>query len=253
MAHFARRGKASRHANRTGIMTETPTASSDRLPPHARIRARKRAVTQEADAWAVLDRVALSHVGFTDDGRPMVIPMIHARIGETIYLHGAKATRIVKRLGASVPVCLTATLLDGLVLARSAFHHSMNYRCVMVHGTARQVSDAEEKHQALIALTDHLLPGRWDEVRPMNDKEERATGVIAVDVEHITMKRREGPPVDDAEDYALPIWAGVIDIAKRAVAVHPDPALDATVPRPASLDAFLEARGEASAPRGDKT
>ncbi|WP_084650138.1 pyridoxamine 5'-phosphate oxidase family protein [Stappia stellulata] len=231
--------------------TATPTASEPRPPSHARIRARKRAVSESAEAWAVLDRAALSHVGFIDAGRPMVIPMIHARIGETIYLHGARATRIVKQLGGGVPVCLTATLLDGLVLARSAFHHSMNYRCVMAHGAARQVADPAEKHQALVALTDHLLPGRWDEVRPMSAKEERATGVIALDVDHITMKRRDGPPVDDAEDYALPIWAGVIDVARRAMAVHPDPALATSVPRPASLDAFINARNAPTRPDGE--
>ncbi|WP_093807584.1 pyridoxamine 5'-phosphate oxidase family protein [Stappia sp. ES.058] len=233
--------------------TPTPAASAAQPPSHARVRARKRAVFLEADAWAVLDQAAVSHVGFIDNARPMVIPMIHARIGDTLYLHGAKATRIVKRLGASVPVCLTATVLDGLVLARSAFHHSMNYRCVVVHGMARAVADAREKHDALVALTDHLLPGRWDEVREMSDKEEHATGVIALDVEHMTMKRREGPPVDDADDYALPIWAGVVDIAERVGAVHPDAALDACVPRPASLDAFMDARGEPAKVRGDET
>lgn len=205
------------------------------LPRHARVRVGKREVADPAAAFEVLDLARVAHVGFVDEGRPMVIPMLHARIKRTLYIHGAKATRIVKGMQDRAPVCLTVTLLDGIVVARSAFHHSMNYRSVVVHGTARHVVNDWERKAALVALTDRLLPGRWDEVRPMTDKELAATGVLAIEVEHITMKRREGPPVDDADDYALPVWAGVVELAETVTAITPDERLAADVPRPRSL------------------
>ncbi len=141
-----------------------------------KVRKSDRAAYDKDTVHAILDEAFLAHVGFTDNpggGRewPMVIPMIYGRIGETLYLHGAKAARFAKTLGRGVPVCITVTLVDALVLARSAFHSSMNYRSVVVHGMARQVSDPDEKSEALAQVTDHLAPGRWDEARPMNDKE----------------------------------------------------------------------------------
>lgn len=177
-----------------------------------KVRKSDRASYDRASVHAILDEGFLAHVGFVDKDWPMVIPMIYGRIDDTLYLHGAKAARFAKTLGKGVPVCIEVTLVDALVLARSAFHSSMNYRSVVVHGMARQVQDADEKTRVLAEITDHLVPGRWDEARPMTDKELKSTGVIAVPIEHAVAKARGGGPNDDDEDYALPIWAGVVPI-----------------------------------------
>jgi len=177
-----------------------------------KIRKSDRASYDRKTVHTILDEGFLAHVGFVDKDWPMVIPMIYGRMDETIYLHGAKAARFAKTLGKGVPVCIEVTLVDALVLARSAFHSSMNYRSVVIHGMAHMVTDPDEKAQALTKVTDHLAPGRWDEARPMNDKELKSTGVIAVPIEHAVAKARTGGPSDDDEDYALPIWAGVVPI-----------------------------------------
>lgn len=177
-----------------------------------RVRKGDRAAYDYETVHAILDAGLVAHAGFADQDWPMVIPMIYARIGETLYLHGAKAARFAKALGKGIPACVTVTHIDGLVLARSAFHSSMNYRSVVVHGMARPVVDREEKIEALVAITDHIAPGRWDEARAMNDRELKSTGVIAVPIEHAAAKMRTGGPKDDEEDYALPIWAGVLPI-----------------------------------------
>ncbi|MBA5777817.1 pyridoxamine 5'-phosphate oxidase family protein [Stappia sp. F7233] len=204
-------------------------------PPYARVRAANRADYDRATIHAILDAAIVAHVGFVDDGRPMVIPMIFGLIGDTIYLHGAKATRIIKRVGETAPLCLTVTHVDGLVVARSAFHHSINYRSAVIHGTARHVTDSQEHERALVAVTEHLLPGRWDEARPMTEKESRATGVLALDIEAASAKIRQGPPVDDEADHDLPIWGGVLPVATAIAApVHDGRMADGGVP-PASL------------------
>lgn len=182
-----------------------------------KVRKGDRANYDRETVHAILDAGLVAHAGFADDAGagqpwPMVIPMIYARIGETLYLHGAKAARFNKALGKGIPACVTVTHIDGLVLARSAFHSSVNYRSVVVHGMAHPVSDRDEKIAALARVTDHLAPGRWDEARAMNDKELASTGVIAVPIEHAAAKIRTGGPKDDEEDYALPIWAGVVPI-----------------------------------------
>jgi nitroimidazol reductase NimA-like FMN-containing flavoprotein (pyridoxamine 5'-phosphate oxidase superfamily) len=177
-----------------------------------KVRKSDRASYDKETVHAILDEGLLAHVGFVDNEWPMVIPMIYARIDDTLYLHGAKAARFAKVLNKGVPVCIEVTLIDALVLARSAFHSSMNYRSVVVHGMARQVQDDDEKTRAVAEITDHLAPGRWDEARPMTDKELKSTGVIAVPIEHAVAKARTGGANDDGEDYALPIWAGVIPI-----------------------------------------
>jgi hypothetical protein len=177
-----------------------------------KVRKSDRASYDKETVHAILDEGLLAHVGFVDNEWPMVIPMIYARIDDTLYLHGAKAARFAKVLNKGVPVCIEVTLIDALVLARSAFHSSMNYRSVVVHGMARQVQDDDEKTRAVAEITDHLAPGRWDEARPMTDKELKSTGVIAVPIEHAVAKARTGGANDDDEDYALPIWAGVIPI-----------------------------------------
>jgi len=192
------------------------------IPKHAKVRVSKRAHYDRETVHAILDVGLVAHVGFVMDERPMVIPMAYSRDGDTLYIHGAKAARIIKK-NKSVPACLTVTHIDGLVVARSAFHHSVNYRSVVVHGQLRDVTDVDEKEKALVLVTNHLLPGRWDEVRPMNKKEFGATGVLALDIEAASAKIRTGPPVDDDEDYELPIWAGVLEASQSLGGVTVDP------------------------------
>jgi nitroimidazol reductase NimA-like FMN-containing flavoprotein (pyridoxamine 5'-phosphate oxidase superfamily) len=175
-------------------------------------RLSKRAVYDKAQVHAILDEGFLCHVGFVQDGQPFVIPTLYARSDETLYMHGSGASRMLKTLAQGVDVCVTVTLVDGYVLARSAFHHSMNYRSVTVLGRARLVSDDTEKLAALQVITDHIVPQRWDEVRGPNELEMKQTIVLALPLEEVSAKVRVGPPADDDEDYALPIWAGVVPI-----------------------------------------
>jgi uncharacterized protein len=175
-------------------------------------RLSKRAVYDKAQVHAILDEGFLCHVGFTRDGQPFVIPTLYARSGESLYIHGSGASRMLKALAQGVDICLTVTLVDGYVLARSAFHHSMNYRSVTVLGRARLVTEPAEKMEALRIITDHIVPGRWDEVRGPNELEMKQTVVLALPLEEVAAKVRMGPPADDEEDYALPIWAGVVPI-----------------------------------------
>ncbi|MGZ3416974.1 MAG: pyridoxamine 5'-phosphate oxidase family protein [Polyangiales bacterium] len=172
----------------------------------------KRARYDEETIHAILDEALICHVGFVMHGEPFVIPTIHARVGDTLYLHGAIASRMLKVLGEGGVVCITATLVDGLVLARSAFHHSMNYRSVCVFGRARRVTDRQEIQRALDAIVDHVAKGRRSEVRPPNDKELAATAVVAVPIEEASAKVRTGGPIDDEDDHALEVWAGVLPL-----------------------------------------
>jgi uncharacterized protein len=178
-------------------------------------RLSKRAVYDKAKVHEILDEGFLCHVGFVQDGEPFVIPTLYARSDETIYMHGSGASRMLKTLAEGVDICLTVTLVDGYVLARSAFHHSMNYRSVTVLGRARLVEELEEKLRALRIITDHIVPGRWDEVRGPNELEMRQTVVLALPLEEVAAKVRVGPPIDDEEDYSLPIWAGVVPLHTR--------------------------------------
>ena len=181
-------------------------------PPYAIARQKRRARYDEATIHAILDAGLVAHVGFIAGERPMVMPMAYGRDGDTLFIHGASTTRIIKDVRQGIPVCLTVTLVDGIVAARSAFHHSMNYRSVVVHGSARHVGDPHEHEHALRVITEHLLPGRWGEVRPILPKERKATGVLALSIEAASAKVRESGPIDEAADYALPIWAGVIPV-----------------------------------------
>ena len=187
----------------------------DAYTPTARTQVKrlaKRGVYDKPQVHAILDEGFLCHVGFAVDGQPYVIPTGYARIGENIYIHGSAASRMLRTLDGGVDVCLTVTLVDGFVLARSAFHHSMNYRSVVVLGKARLVEDREEKLLALSSFTNHILPGRWDEVRQPTDQELKSTSVLALPLSEVSAKVRTGGPIDDEEDYALPIWAGVVPI-----------------------------------------
>ena len=180
----------------------------------------------------ILDEGFVCHVGFVLEGQPFVIPTGYARAGEVLYVHGARASRMLKALSDGAQVCITVTLVDGLVLARSAFHHSMNYRSVVVFGHARLVTDEAEKLTALRALTEHIAPGRWAETRQPNQQELNATSVLAVPLTEASAKVRTGPPIDDEEDYALAVWAGELPLTLTAGAPRADPRLPAGIEPP---------------------
>lgn len=177
-------------------------------------------------AYAIIDEAVVAHVGLVDEGHPVVIPMLHARLDDRLYLHGSPATRLMRRLKAGVEVCVTLTLLDGLVLARSAFHHSANYRSVVLFGEAAAVSGIDERRAVLDAYVDRLLPNRRSQLRPMTDKEVRGTAICSIPIHEGSVKVRSGGPVDEPEDYALPIWAGVLPARKGYGPPVPDPRND---------------------------
>ncbi|HEV2884708.1 MAG TPA: pyridoxamine 5'-phosphate oxidase family protein [Pyrinomonadaceae bacterium] len=180
----------------------------------------------------ILDEGFVCHVGFVVNRQPFVIPTGYARIGDTLIIHGSQASRMLRQLGQGIDVCVTVTLIDGLVLARSAFHHSMNYRSVVVFGRATVIEDREEKMAALEALSEHMIPGRWDEVRGPNDRELPLTTVLAIPLTEASAKVRTGPPVDDDEDYDLPVWAGIIPLQMVANEPIADPRLTRGMPTP---------------------
>ena len=198
----------------------------------------KRGSFERETVYAILDEGFVCHVGFVADGRPFVIPTAYGRAGDQLYLHGARASRMLKALRDGAEVCVAVTLLDGLVLARSAFHHSMNYRSVVVFGRARAVESDEEKMRALHTFAEHVIPGRWGEVRPPSRQELDATLVLALPLDEASAKVRTGPPADDEEDYALPVWAGVLPLEVSAGEALPDPRMTEGTPLPASLRGF---------------
>jgi nitroimidazol reductase NimA-like FMN-containing flavoprotein (pyridoxamine 5'-phosphate oxidase superfamily) len=192
----------------------------------------KRASYERETVYAILDEGFICHVGFIVDARPFVIPTGYGRLGDNLYLHGSAASRMLKTLREGVDVCVTVTLIDGLVLARSAFHHSMNYRSVVIFGRARVVEDEAEKMEALRAFTDHVMLRRWEESRLPNSSELRATLVLALPLGEASAKIRTGPPVDDEEDYSLPVWAGVLPLHLATGEPVPDPRLTAGIEVP---------------------
>jgi nitroimidazol reductase NimA-like FMN-containing flavoprotein (pyridoxamine 5'-phosphate oxidase superfamily) len=187
---------------------------------------------------AIVDEALICHVGFVVDGSPVVIPTIHTRIGETLYFHGSAASRMLRSLRDGVDACVTITILDGLVMARSAFHHSMNYRSVVVLGKGREVVDRKEKLQVLDALVEHVCTGRARDARTPNEAELRQTLVIAMPMTEASAKIRTGPAADDEEDYALPIWAGVIPLALTPSKPIDDERLVADVTAPAYATSY---------------
>jgi uncharacterized protein len=172
--------------------------------------------------YKILDAAYLAHVGFNVRQQPFVIPTLFGREGDKLYLHGSAASRMLRELESGVPACVTVTIVDGLVLARSAFHHSMNYRSVIAFGTALRIVDPEEKTKALRVLSEHLIAGRWEQVRGPNQKELQATAVLEFVIEEASAKVRTGPPLDDEDDYALPVWAGVLPVKLTAGIPVPD-------------------------------
>jgi uncharacterized protein len=189
-------------------------SSSNPTPtPRTRVvREPQRAVYDRDAVNQILDEGFLCHVGFAVDGQPYVIPTSYGRDGDTLYIHGSVASRMLRNLDRGVPVCVTVTLLDGLVLARSVFNHSMNYRSVVILGTATLVDDPAEKLAALQALSEHIIPQRWDDSRQPNEKELKATSVLRLPITEFSAKVRVGPAIDDEEDYSFPTWAGVIPL-----------------------------------------
>jgi uncharacterized protein len=185
---------------------------------------------------AILDEALMCHVGFAVDGRPSVIPTIHARLDDQLYLHGAAANHMLRSIAGGVEACVTATIVDGLVLARSAFHHSMDYRSVMVFGRATRVDEQEEKRRALHALVEHVVPGRNADARPPSESELRSTLVLRLPITEASAKVRTGGPIDDEEDMTLPVWAGVLPCAVTFGTAVAEP--DVTVPLPAYVRAY---------------
>ena len=197
------------------------------------VREAHRGVYDRETVYQILDEGFLCHVGFVANTQPFVIPTSYGRKDDNLYIHGSAASRMLRQLKESVPVCVTVTLLDGLVLARSVFNHSMNYRSVVILGKATLVEDPEEKIAALHQISEHILPGRWADARQPNERELKQTSVLRLPIEEFSAKVRTGPPIDDEEDYSFPTWAGVVPLEIVAGAPINDPRLDAArqVPR----------------------
>ncbi len=205
-------------------MPPSPRTTLKRLP--------QRGAYDRATIHRILDEGLVCHVGFLVDGQPCVVPTLYVRLGEHLYLHGSPASRMLQALVEGGPACVAVTLVDGLVLARSAFHHSMNYRSVVLYGKAFAVDDPARKNEVLRALSDHVVPGRWDDVRAPSDLELRKTLVVGLPIDEASAKVRSGGPLDDEPDYALPVWAGVVPLQVTAGVPVPDARLDPAVAAP---------------------
>lgn len=186
----------------------------------------------------ILDAGFLAHVGFCVDGQPFVIPTLYGREDDHLFLHGSAASRMLRTLQAGASACVTVALVDGLVLARSAFHHSMNYRSVVAFGTCRLLPETSEKIHALTTISEHLMRGRWNDVRPPNEKELKATSVLRFEMEEASAKVRVGPPADEEEDYALPVWAGILPLRMVPGAPAPDARMEKATEVPEYLRDF---------------
>lgn len=213
----------------------SPRATVKRLPERGRY--------DQAIVHEVLDQAMICHVAFVFDDAPVVIPTIHARAGGILYLHGSPASRMMRSI-VGAPVCVAATIVDGIVAARSLFHHSLNYRSVVIFGTARVVEDPEERMTAFRAITEHMLPGRWEEARPPSVKEDKGTKLLAIDIDEASVKVRTGPPGDDDGDLASDIWAGVIPLRVVAGPVEPSPDLTQGIDVPESVRRYGDVRPE---------
>lgn len=220
-------------------MTDFPITDRNRVR-----RVPKRAAYDRDTVYAIVDAGMICHVGLAVDGQPVVIPTIHARDGDTLLLHGASTSRLLKTAGDGVPLCVTVTHLDGLVLARSVFNHSMNYRSAVMYGQGYLIDDPDEKLRALEIFTEKLIPGRWQDARQPNATEIKATAVVAVPIESASAKVRTGPPVDDEEDYALPVWAGVLPQRTQYGPLEADPRLTADPTPPDYLQRFVAEQNE---------
>jgi len=207
------------------------------------VREPDRAVYDRDEVYRLLDEGFICHVGFAVDGQPFVIPTSYGRKDANLYVHGSATSRMLRQLKTAVPVCVTVTLLDGLVLARSVFNHSMNYRSVVILGKATLVDDAQEKLAALRVLSEHIIPDRWDDARQPNERELKATSVLRVPIEEFSAKVRTGPPIDDEEDYAFPTWAGVIPLEMTVGKSIDDPRLEPGREAPEYVRGYSRNRG----------
>ena len=217
------------------MTTQTKRTTVKRLP--------KRGAYDRDTIDAILDEGFICHVGFVADGQPYVIPTGYARVGDQLYIHGSSASRMLRNLSEGIELCLTVTLIDGLVLARSAFHHSINYRSVIVLGKAELVTDDDEKNSALEALTEHIVPDRWAEVRWPNELELKATSVLKLPIEEASAKIRVGGPVDDEEDYEMDVWSGVLPLSVATGTPIDDDRLKPGNPVPAHVTEYRRKRG----------
>jgi nitroimidazol reductase NimA-like FMN-containing flavoprotein (pyridoxamine 5'-phosphate oxidase superfamily) len=206
------------------------------------VREPERGVYDRETAYRILDEGFICHVGFTVDGQPFVIPTAYGRKEANLYIHGSAASRMLRQMNQGVPVCVTVTLLDGLVVARSVFNHSMNYRSVVILGGAILVEDQEEKLAALRAISEHIIPGRWDDARQPNERELKATSVLRVPIEEFSAKIRVGPPIDDEEDYSFPTWAGVIPLKMKAGDAISDSKQDSRREAPSYIKKYSRSR-----------
>jgi nitroimidazol reductase NimA-like FMN-containing flavoprotein (pyridoxamine 5'-phosphate oxidase superfamily) len=224
------------------VSTPLPAPPNQAGAPSDRVRLRRKRERASYDRGvieAILDEALIAHLGIVEeDGCPVVVPTLHARCGEVVYCHGSVASRTLRTLGAGGPVCLTVSLIDGLVLARAAMHHSANYRSVVIMGKARSVEDPEEKRAALRAVVEHIVPGRSSDVRGPTENELAATAVLALPIEEASAKLRTGFPMDDEADYALRTWAGVIPLRSVAAAPEPDPRLLPGIEPPTYVSAY---------------
>ncbi len=204
------------------------------------LRLAKRALYDEDVVYGIVDAAMICHVGYEIDGQPYAMPTLVARDGHTLLLHGASKSRTILHAGAGNPVCVTVTHIDGIVLARSVFNHSINYRSAMIYGHGRLVTDPDEKMDALFRFTEKLLPGRWDDTRPTTSQELKATGVVAVEIESASAKVREGMPVDEPEDVGLPYWGGIIPVRQVLDNAIPDSHVPDDMPIPGYLREHVE-------------
>ena len=198
----------------------------------------KRGVYDRKLVYGILDEGFICHVGFTTEEKPFVIPTGFARVDDQLFIHGSQVSRMLRTLGSGIDVCVTVTLVDGLVLARSAFHHSINYRSVVMFGRATMVEERATKLAALFAFSEHVIPGRWNEVREPTEQELKATTVLSLPLVEVSAKVRTGPPIDDEEDYELPIWAGVIPLRLVAGVPINDPRLKQEIQLPRSVSGY---------------
>jgi uncharacterized protein len=215
------------------------------------LRLAKRAAYDREAVYAVVDAALVCHVGYAIDGQPYVIPTLHARDGDTVLLHGHAKARTLLHAGANNPVCIAVTHVDGLVLARSIFNHSVNYRSATLYGAGRLLTDRDEKMAALFRFSEKLLPGRWDDVRPLTDQEFAATAIVAVEIEDAAAKIREGMPKDEPEDLGFPTWAGVVPMRQAPGAPEADEHTPAGLPLPGYLAEALTALGGTPGGRRD--
>jgi nitroimidazol reductase NimA-like FMN-containing flavoprotein (pyridoxamine 5'-phosphate oxidase superfamily) len=224
------------------LPTEAAARRAGAEPASERVRLRRKRERGSHDRTvidAILDEALIAHLGVTEpDGQPIVTPTLHARCGDVVYCHGSVASRTLRRLAAGAPVCLTVSLIDGLVLARSAMHHSANYRSAMLLGTARSIDDPADKLRAAEAIVEHLVPGRWRDVRPPSANELKATAFLELPIDEASAKVRTGPPLDDEDDYALDTWAGTVPLALGTGLPLDDPRLRPGIAAPPYASAY---------------